>query len=709
MATLLKNVAVGSLVKINENGVPAEFYVAKHDYETELNGTGRTLLVRKDCHSIGPWNNSSVNTYASSAIDAWLNGEYMSLLDVLIQEKIGNTTFYYTIGGGNKTIETLSRPVFLLSVTELGTSNSSYCNVEGSALPIADRLAIANINGSPTNQFTRSPSFQNNYPFGVVTNGGYGSSSTSSANSGRRPAFTLPATECYVLDDDTVAFNPPIISGEDKDLGARPKNFTIDYSVSTPNGSDITVTESINDIIIRTYAAQSGEAQTMEVSAEGLSLGQHSITITAESDLNEMADRIYAFTVPTAWLNHGYTELGDKTGDFSIDYMPESFSGEDVTVTEYLDGVKQRRYTSASGTEQSMSISMKTLVDCRHIATIVAEADGEIYAPVFSFNIPTLTLSDGGTVQEFQDHEGKPVFPATRANAVMTTNGKSVERRLMELVNPTTHAWSVYQPIDTPYRINTEIVKYPVINEQSASYGSSVSTSIQYSDAVEVSDGVLSLVNPMSLTVSTGNTSGANVLKGKFWTRDNLMFYVPVEADTVATTGYKTIGGGSSTKHYYSLYLAGQSVIVPTLSDSPFIGVTLSTNPTDYPESGVQNNMQYEYYGNVLEELIGSGARIEMGQYTGTGAAGKNNPCSITFKNKPKVVWICASVIATNTGGYPWVYGSPLGHISTSGSSTGRIPNLEWAGNTLTWWTTETYPQYALNESGIVYKYIVLY
>lgn len=51
--TTLDNTSVGSVVKLKEDGVLVDFYVAKHDYESGLNGVGRTLLVRKD---YPPWN-----------------------------------------------------------------------------------------------------------------------------------------------------------------------------------------------------------------------------------------------------------------------------------------------------------------------------------------------------------------------------------------------------------------------------------------------------------------------------------------------------------------------------------------------------------------------------------------------------------------------------------------------------------------------------
>lgn len=38
----LSQYAEGAIIKINEGGKPAEFYVAKHNYESSLNGNGRT-------------------------------------------------------------------------------------------------------------------------------------------------------------------------------------------------------------------------------------------------------------------------------------------------------------------------------------------------------------------------------------------------------------------------------------------------------------------------------------------------------------------------------------------------------------------------------------------------------------------------------------------------------------------------------------------
>ena len=45
----LNTITPGAILYLNESGSPVPFYIAKHDYESGLNGAGRTLVVRKDC------------------------------------------------------------------------------------------------------------------------------------------------------------------------------------------------------------------------------------------------------------------------------------------------------------------------------------------------------------------------------------------------------------------------------------------------------------------------------------------------------------------------------------------------------------------------------------------------------------------------------------------------------------------------------------
>lgn len=196
----LNTITPGAILYLNESGSPVPFYIAKHDYESGLNGAGRTLLVRKDCYDMRVFSNSN-NAYANSSLDSWLCNTYLKLLDADIQAAIGTTKFYYTIGNGNATVTTLQRAVFQLSLTELGKADM-YEDQEGSALPIAGTLQIAYRNGSAVLQWTRTPLTGNTGLVRVLNTRGGSSSYNCSSSLGSRPAFTLPATTAVIANPD---------------------------------------------------------------------------------------------------------------------------------------------------------------------------------------------------------------------------------------------------------------------------------------------------------------------------------------------------------------------------------------------------------------------------------------------------------------------------------------------------------------------------
>lgn len=226
--TTLGNKSTGSIIKLKENGTLVDFYVAKHDYESSLNGAGRTLVVRKDTYDDRVWDSGNVNAYASSDLDSWFNSTYKNMLDADIRSLIGTTKIRYTPGNGNNTVGTLERAIFALSLTELGQSHS-YANTEGSALPIASTLRIAYRNGSATTQWTRSPyAGSTNLAWGLSSDGGIDYNYCYYSD-GSRPAFTLPSS-LYVSDDGSVFQNT---------APSTPASISVPSSID--GGSTITV------------------------------------------------------------------------------------------------------------------------------------------------------------------------------------------------------------------------------------------------------------------------------------------------------------------------------------------------------------------------------------------------------------------------------------------------------------------------------------
>lgn len=136
---LLGNAKVGSVVRIREGETLTEYLVAAHDYESSLNGEGRTLLVRKGFADQRRWNDTDVNAYAESEIDRWLTATFTGRFSAEMLEAMGTTKIRYVPGNGTTEAGVLVRKVFLLSAVELGIWDSSR-NPEGLMLEGAGAL-----------------------------------------------------------------------------------------------------------------------------------------------------------------------------------------------------------------------------------------------------------------------------------------------------------------------------------------------------------------------------------------------------------------------------------------------------------------------------------------------------------------------------------------------------------------------------------------
>lgn len=235
----LSELTEGSLVSVLEDGKLVPFCVAKHNYESDLNGEGRTLLVRKDLLPVRQMNSSNANAYAASTMDAWLNGDYKAMLSAEVQGNLGATAFEYTVGGGNASKTTLQRSVFILSLYELGLT-SSISNNEGETLPVASLLKTAYLNGVVAGQWTRTPSKNDsqNYLYSYSS----GSMSTLVATStaaSPRPCFTLPAN--MALNTEPYADGSWGLADEDVLLDTSTASTTAKSGVTYTNGiADLT-------------------------------------------------------------------------------------------------------------------------------------------------------------------------------------------------------------------------------------------------------------------------------------------------------------------------------------------------------------------------------------------------------------------------------------------------------------------------------------
>ena len=201
LATPLAELPEGSIIKLNEDDAPVEFYIAEHNYESDLNGAGRTLLVRKDCYALHSLAYNHGNYFPDTTLYRVLNGAYKVKLDSSVRIAMGTTSFK-TVRTYKSPINssilgemtTVSAAVFTPSKTEINNS-LNYNLSEGTQLPISDTLKIALFNGEAVNWITRSSS-QLNAVY-IVTSSGSVSSvyyQQTSGNYYMRPVFTLPET-----------------------------------------------------------------------------------------------------------------------------------------------------------------------------------------------------------------------------------------------------------------------------------------------------------------------------------------------------------------------------------------------------------------------------------------------------------------------------------------------------------------------------------
>lgn len=196
----LSEIAIGSIIKVNENGSPVEYYIAQRNYEEALNGSGRTLLVRK------PFAEKKTQTDAKE----WLTSTFVETLDDGVKSIIGETkhyqsTFHYNDpdngDDGDCKIDTVSAAAFLLSINEFGKNWANGGYVDGTILPIAS--VLRKTASSDDWQWTRSDVYHA-YTSCVVKyeSPGYAQKAKSTFLAYFRPAFTVP--ESAVINSNTL-------------------------------------------------------------------------------------------------------------------------------------------------------------------------------------------------------------------------------------------------------------------------------------------------------------------------------------------------------------------------------------------------------------------------------------------------------------------------------------------------------------------------
>lgn len=188
----LSSLAEGALVRLNESGAGVNYYLSKHDYESGLNGAGRTLVVRSNSPESRVWSSTLHRQYNLSDISTYLNSTFLDRFDEATKALIGTTKFYILVGNSNSNeitrVTTLEKPIFLLSAAEYGFPLNT---TDGSVLPIL----IRNYHTSTGAYWCRSP-FPNSGYKGYICTVATTSRNRAQSNTSYPflPTFTLPST-----------------------------------------------------------------------------------------------------------------------------------------------------------------------------------------------------------------------------------------------------------------------------------------------------------------------------------------------------------------------------------------------------------------------------------------------------------------------------------------------------------------------------------
>ena len=222
MATIaLGNKAVGSIVKLKENGTLVDYLVVHQGrpssiYDASCDGV---WLLRKDIAENRVWAANNVNKLESSDIQTYLNGTWINRYDAAIRAAIKQVKIPYRKNGGSggttqNGANGLSCKIFLLSGPEVNYVHTYIDTGEGAVLAYfkncvtnnADPKRVAYLNGSATFWWLRSPYTNGtNYVWGVGSDGSCGAPGANGAY-GVRPALILPSS-LLVSDDGSVSTN----------------------------------------------------------------------------------------------------------------------------------------------------------------------------------------------------------------------------------------------------------------------------------------------------------------------------------------------------------------------------------------------------------------------------------------------------------------------------------------------------------------------
>ena len=285
----IKDLAIGDgYVYLMEDGVKVKFYVLRHNYESSLNGNGRTMFCRESpatsgircetgsSYSLG-W--GTVAYYSSIIVNAiynYLTATYPSSFTSTVKKWIATTKYKaYSAPRSDSSpsyfnLNTFNTAFFTISEAEAVTSAN---HLDGSLLSKEARTRLEKIfTAYGKGIWTRTHSnvdsgheddddgsrdyyYANGLYLSSISNSDWGVFSTGyayNASYGYLPCFTLPETLYIDKDGFPTENQPPEVTSDVGEsgvaLGEKNEPFTLSYTVTDGDGDPMRIVEKVNGV-----------------------------------------------------------------------------------------------------------------------------------------------------------------------------------------------------------------------------------------------------------------------------------------------------------------------------------------------------------------------------------------------------------------------------------------------------------------------------
>ena len=436
MAQTLGSVAVGSIVKIDENGFPVNYivvHIGNPDVRLYGSSCDGAWLLRQDIVENVQWNSTNANILPGPTIMSTMAG-YLGRYESHIQSAIrtvkipyhpGNGEPFWNIKSGENGLEC---KLFPLGGYEVGLSDpSGIMPADGAKLDYfksgldteANSKRIAKLNGAAAAWWLRSPvSTSTDGKFYVLPDGSLGSTSVN-------PSYgALPA----------MIMDPTILVSDDGTVGVPASPTALNVPIQVMQGRQITVSWSAVDgassYILERKAntdadwvqVYSGANTSFEETVGTWTSVQYRVKSFANGKYGDYTTSTSVSVVPLSALviSGSDGDLGTLTND--VTYTVSSSGDKALTVVETTNDTETRRFTAENGGTNKISVldlPTGSGVTIKITASTNPGSGTVSVTRTWTYSKESPIFSDSGGTAQLQ-WQGQDIWPLSLAECVRT-------------------------------------------------------------------------------------------------------------------------------------------------------------------------------------------------------------------------------------------------------------------------------------------------